>query len=44
MQPIRYIVHQNTVWYNVTDYVRLLLNTHTISQVRPSLPHKAIVP
>jgi hypothetical protein len=40
MQPIRYIVHQNTVWYNVTDYVRLLLDTHTISRVRPSLFHK----
>lgn len=40
MQPIRYIIHQNTVWYNVTDYVRLLLDTHTISRARPSLLHK----
>ena len=40
MQPIRYIIHQNTVWYNVADYVRLLLDTHTISRTRPSLLHK----
>lgn len=40
MQPIRYIIHQNTVWYNVLDYARLLLDTHTIRRVRPSVLHK----
>ncbi|SFE18545.1 hypothetical protein [Spirosoma endophyticum] len=40
MQPIRYIIHQNTVWYNVMDYARLLLDTRTIARVRPSVLHK----
>ncbi|NEU70060.1 hypothetical protein GK091_24495 [Spirosoma agri] len=40
MQPIRYINHQNTVWYSVTDYVRLLLDTRTIARVRPSILRK----
>ncbi|MFD2934799.1 hypothetical protein [Spirosoma flavum] len=40
MKPIQYITHQNTVWYNVTDYTRLLVDTHTIWAVRPSSPRK----
>ena len=42
MQPIRYIVYQNTIWYNVMDYVQLLLDTNIIAQEKPILPHKRL--
>ncbi|GAB3898975.1 hypothetical protein [Spirosoma agri] len=40
MQPIRYVIHQHTIWYSVTEYARLLLDTHTMSSDRPSTIRK----
>ncbi|QMW01008.1 hypothetical protein [Spirosoma foliorum] len=40
MKPIRYFSHKQTVWYNVVDYVRLLIDTKTIWAIRPADPGK----
>lgn len=40
MAPIRFFSHRDTVWYNLTDYVQLLLDTRTIQQFRPTNPGK----
>ncbi|QKZ14625.1 hypothetical protein [Spirosoma sp. KUDC1026] len=40
MTPIRFFFYRDTVWYNLTDYVQVLLDTRTIQQFRRTLPGK----
>ncbi|GAB3751773.1 hypothetical protein [Spirosoma pomorum] len=40
MAPIRFFFYRDTVWYNLTDYVQILLDTRTIQQFRRTLPGK----
>ncbi|GAB3952048.1 hypothetical protein GCM10028805_33260 [Spirosoma harenae] len=37
MKPIRFFRHQDTVWYNLGDYIRLLQESQTVWPVRRSL-------
>ncbi|RRB07493.1 hypothetical protein [Larkinella rosea] len=40
MKPVRFFTDQQTVWYNLTDYIELLLNTKTIHTQRSPSLHK----
>ena len=40
MKSVQYFTYQQSVWYNVTDYTRLLLDTNVIWRVMPSSPRK----
>jgi hypothetical protein len=40
MKPVRFFTDQQTVWYNLFDYIQLLLDTQTIHEQLPSLLHK----
>ena len=40
MKPIRFFRHQDKVWYNLTDYTRVLLESRAIWPFRRSLPTK----
>jgi len=37
MKPIRFIIHQDTVWYNITDYINLLLEEKSLLPTLPLL-------
>lgn len=36
MQPIQFFHHQQTVWYNLSDYIQLLLDRQIIHSLRPA--------
>lgn len=35
-KPIRFYRHQQTVWYNLADYIQLLLDTQIIHPIQPT--------
>lgn len=39
-KPIQFFRHQHTVWYNLADYIQLLLNTQIIHPIQPTLLFK----
>ena len=40
MKPIRFFTHQQTVWYNLSDFIQLLLDRGIIYPRRPALLFK----
>ncbi|MCE7063908.1 hypothetical protein [Dyadobacter sp. CY326] len=37
MKPIQYIVHRDTVWYNLNDYINFLLAARIVQPILPQL-------
>lgn len=40
MKPVRFFTHQGTVWYNLADYIQLLLDMQIIRSLRPASLYK----
>ena len=40
MKPIQFITYRDTVWYNVADYIGILVEANSLRSLRPLSPYK----